>query len=131
MTDTQGGGAGSSRSCANCHRALDATDNFCRECGLPTLRQAEALRAVPTHAHGTSEPRPGLDVVPDPQPFVRPAVDSTRPVATNGELTTGGVVRVTSPTQATQMAISTVLMVLLIVGLVVAGVVLLVLAFQA
>jgi len=69
-------------------------------------------------------------VVPDPQPFVRPATDSTRPVEPSGELTTGGVVRVTSPTLATQMGLSTVLMVGLIVVLAVVGVTLLVLAMK-
>ncbi len=116
--------------CASCHHALDATDRFCRECGLPTLLQAQTVRAVPTHAPGMPEPRRGLDVVPDPPPFVRHAADATHPLEESGELTTGGVVRVTSPTMATQMAISTVMMVALIAMFVVVGVVLLVLAFR-
>jgi hypothetical protein len=121
---------GAAAKCANCHHPLDATDKFCRECGLPTMRQAQAQRAVPMHAPGTLEPRPGLEVVPDPQPFVRQANDPTMPVEASGELTTGGVVRVTSPTMATQMAISTVIMVALIATFLVVGVSLLVLAFR-
>jgi hypothetical protein len=116
--------------CANCRQPLDATDKYCRECGLPTLRQATAQRAVPTHAPGMPVARLGLEVMPDPQPFVRHAGDATRPVEASGELTTGGVVRVTSPTMVTQMGLSTVLMVGLIVLLAVGGVILLVLAFR-
>ncbi len=114
--------------CANCHRSLDDMDKFCRECGLPTLLQAQALRAVPTDAPGTPAVRPGLEEMPDPQPFVRPGADPTRPVEPSGELTTGGVVRVTSPTLATQMGLSTVVMVVLIVALAAVGVTLLLLA---
>src|SRR5689334_25154294 len=116
--------------CANCHRPLDATDRFCRECGLPTLLQAQAQRAVPLDAPGVAEARRGAEVMPDPQPIVRPATDVTRPAEPTNELTTGGVVRVTSPTLATQMAASTVVMVVVIVGLAAVGVVLLVLAFR-
>ena len=114
--------------CANCHHPLDATDKFCRECGLPTLRQAQAVRAVPQHSPGAPAPAP--EQMPDPQPFVRPAADPTMPSEPHDELTTGGVVRVTSPTLATQMALSTVAMVILILAFLGAGVVLLVLAFR-
>jgi len=128
MSQSDSGGAG--LQCASCHHPLDATDKFCRECGLPTLLKAQTQRAVPTHAPGVAPARAGLEVLPDPPPFVRPAADSTRPVEASGELTTGGVVRVTSPTMATQMAFSTVIMVVVIVALVAAGVTLLVLAFR-
>lgn len=129
MSQTGNGAVG--LQCANCHHPLDATDKFCRECGLPTLLQAQTQRAVPPHAPGTPAGRSALEVMPDPPPFVRPAADATRPVEASGELTTGGVVRVTSPTLATQMAVSTVVMVVVIVALVLAGITLLVLAFQS
>jgi hypothetical protein len=116
--------------CASCHQPLDATDRFCRACGLPTLLQAQTLRAVPTNPPGTVAPRPGLETLPDPQPIVRPATDVTRPAEPSQELTTGSVVRVTSPTMATQMALSTVLMVGLIAVFAIAGILLLVLAFR-
>ena len=112
MSQTQSDGG--AQPCANCHHTLDATDKFCRECGLPTLRQAQAQPAVPMHPPGTLEPRPGLEVVPDPQPFVRQAPDPTLPVEASAELTTSGVAWVTSPPMATPMAISTVIMAALI-----------------
>src|SRR5205085_7775845 len=105
-------------------------ERCCRECGLPTLLPAQTERAGPTYAPGTAGPRPGLEVVPDPQPFLRPASDPTRPVESKTELTTGSVLRVTSPTMATQMAWSTVMMVGLIVIFAVVGVVLLVMAVK-
>ncbi|MCC7359159.1 MAG: zinc ribbon domain-containing protein [Anaerolineales bacterium] len=114
--------------CANCHHALDATDKFCRECGLPTLRQAEAVRAVPQHSPGL--PSAVTEQAPDPQPFVRSATDATSPSEPEAELTTSGLVRVTSPTLATQMALSTVVMVVLILAFMAAGITLLVLAFR-
>jgi hypothetical protein len=118
--------------CANCQRPLDATDKFCRECGLPTLHRAQTQRAVPTPPPDTAEFRRAMDVAADPRPFVRetPLEGQGAQPPDPPDLTTGSVVRVTNPTQAAQMAASTLLMVALIVVLAVIGVALLVLAFQ-
>lgn len=125
----------SALACANCRHPLDPTDKFCRECGLPTLRQAETQRAVPAAPPpDTQELRRALDAVPDPQPFSREgAVLAARPhdgLGGEGDLTTGGVIRATNPTQAARMAATTVIMVGLILVFAAAGVVLLVLAFR-
>jgi hypothetical protein len=98
------------------------------------LRQAETQRAVRAAPPDARELKSALEVQPDPKPFTREGSVLTPPTtpspAVEPELTTGGVVRVTSPTQATQMALSTLLMVGLIVVFVVVGVVLLFLAFR-
>jgi hypothetical protein len=119
--------------CANCHHALDPTDKFCRECGLPTLHRAQAQRAMPAAPPDTDEFKRMMEVEADPRPFVRSSTGEIPTAEASGEadLTTGSVVRVTNPTQAAQMAASTLLMVGLIVVLAVIGVVLLVLAFQS
>lgn len=117
--------------CANCGRHLDANDKFCRECGLPTLRRAEMQRAVPTAPPDAAEFRRAMDVMPDPQPFLRSAHTIPAEPGAGTELTTSGVLKVTNPTFATQMAGSTQLMVGLIVFLLGLGVLLLVLAFRA
>ncbi|MCC6191722.1 MAG: hypothetical protein IT318_22055 [Anaerolineales bacterium] len=118
--------------CANCHFRLDLTDKFCRECGLPTVHRAHTQRSIPAEPPDTLEFRRAMEVAADPQPFVRPAVDDRMAGGKEEDeaLTTGSVVRVTSPTQATRAALSTALMVGLIVVFVVIGLVLLVLAFQ-
>jgi hypothetical protein len=128
----------SALACANCRHPLDPTDKFCRECGLPTLRQAETQRAVPaTPPPDTQELRRALDAVPDPQPFSREGTvlaarlpEGPAGLSGEGELTTGGVIRATNPTQAARMAATTVFMVGLILVFAVVGVVLLVLAFR-
>ena len=39
--------------CLNCHAVLDATDNYCRHCGEPTVIMAESGNARPRPvAHG-------------------------------------------------------------------------------
>ncbi len=105
-------------------------DKFCRQCGLPTLRQAEAQKRIPTSPPDTGEMKRALDATPEPLPFLRlepelePVEDETP------EETTSSVVHVTSPTQATRMASTTLLMVVVIFILAVAGVVLLIIALK-
>jgi len=134
MTDPNPPRGGTTLACANCRRPLDPGDKFCRECGLPTLRQAETQRAVPAAPLDAREMKSALEAQPDPKPFTREGAVLTPPTALSPavepELTTGAVVRVTSPTQATQMAASTLLMVGLILVFVVVGVLLLFLAFR-
>ena len=116
--------------CANCGQPLEPTDKFCRECGLPSLRQAARQHAAPADPPDTRELKRALDVEPDPRPFLRPEGADTIPASASEELTTGGVVNVTNPTWAAGMAASTLLMVGLIVFFVGLGVLLLVLAFR-
>ncbi len=116
--------------CANCGQRLDVSDKFCRECGLPTIRRAEIQRAVlAVPPPDTQELKRALDGMPEPQPFVRASPDA--PPDAGQELTTGSVLRVTSPTFATRAAMSTLFMVALIVFLVGLGVLLLVLAMRS
>jgi hypothetical protein len=79
--------------------------------------------------------RQALDAVPDPKPFGREGAVVVPPTTPNPlaerDLTTGSIIRATSPTQATRMAVSTLLMVSLILVFVVVGVLLLVLAFRS
>lgn len=116
--------------CGSCGRALDATDKFCRECGLPTVRRAELQRSTPTAPPDAAEFRRAMDHAPDVQPFLRAAPGAPSETANSTELTTSGVLKVTSPTFAFQMAGSTLLMVGLIIFLLGLGVLLLVLAFR-
>ena len=116
--------------CANCSQRLDASDKFCRECGLPTMRQAQKQKQVPALPPDTSEMRRALDAVPDPRPFARVEPEPMSDAAAEGEDTTGDVVQVTNPTLAFQMASSTLLMVGVMVVLAIAGVIFLVLAFK-
>lgn len=116
--------------CANCGRPLDASDKFCRDCGLPTARAASARRPAPAAPPDTGEMRRALNVQAEPQPFVRveDAAEDEPPAAPE---TTGDVLRATSPTQAVQMASSTFMMLIgLMVVLAVAGAVLLFLALR-
>jgi hypothetical protein len=121
--------------CANCRRPLDPTDKFCRECGLPTLRQAVTQRAVPTPPPDVREFQQAMEVAPDPQPFAREG-SVLAPYADHGaaaqeaDLSTGSVIRATNPTLVTRLAASTLLMVGLIVVFVVVGLALLYLAFR-
>lgn len=114
--------------CANCGQQLDANDKFCRECGLPTMRHAAERKVVPVEPLDTAELQRALNAVPDPQPFLREEVDDT--LATPPPQTTSDVIRATNPTHATRMAASTLIMIGLIVLLVIAGLALLVVAFQ-
>lgn len=77
-----------------------------------------------------AELKRAMDVAADPTPFARVADQPANGLATGPDLTTGGVVKVTSPTFATQLAGSTVVMVGLIVVLVVVGIALIVLALR-
>jgi len=129
--------------CANCGQPLDASDKFCRECGLPTVRHAVERQAVKVEPPDTREMKRALDV-PEPKPFVRvepelfdtdelpglPPDTITATAVLPPPETTGDVVRATSPTQMTRMAASTLLMIGLIIFLAITGVVLIVLAFQ-
>jgi hypothetical protein len=131
-SNSPNGSAAAELRCANCQHRLDPTDKFCRECGLPTLHRAHTQRAVPSPPPDTAEFRRAMDVAADPRPFIRETPASGQGVepVESPDLTTGSVVRVTNPTQAAQMAASTLVMVGLIVVLAVVGVGLLVLAFQ-
>lgn len=113
--------------CANCGRRLDPTDKFCRECGLPTPRHAQAqkLAAMPPD---TGELKRAFAVEPELKPFARPEPEEETEATEN--LTTGSVVRATNPTFAANLASSTALMVAVIALLAVAGIVFLFLAFR-
>lgn len=113
--------------CANCNQPLDPTDKFCRECGLPTVRRAEAQAQVPTLSPTTEELKRALDPVSEPRPFVREEVEPTAPAE---PLRTSDVVRATNPTFMTNLASSTALMVGVIVVLAVVGIALIVLALR-
>jgi hypothetical protein len=129
--------------CANCGQPLDVNDKFCRECGLPTVRHAVERQAVKVEPPDTREMKRALEV-PEPKPFVRvepepfdsddlpglPPDTLTTPAVLLPPETTGDVVRATSPTQVTRMATSTLVMLGLIAVLAIAGVVLIVLAFN-
>jgi hypothetical protein len=110
------------QTCANCGQPLDPADKFCRECGLPTMRHASDRKRVPAAPPDTGEMRRALNVQADPPPSAS--------APTPPPQTTGDVIKATSPTQAVQMASSTLLMIGLIVLLALAGIALLVLALQ-
>jgi len=133
--------------CANCGQRLDPADKFCRECGLPTMRRAAERQRIPAAPPDTGEMKRALNAVPDPQPFMRleagpedtervappvaPSADGPLTRADTPPETTGDVLRATSPTQAVQMASSTLLMLIgLMVVLAVAGAVLLIVALR-
>lgn len=105
--------------CTRCGQLLEATDNFCRQCGLPTHRPTAPPAAPPD----TQELKRAFDITPDPRPFER-APDPATPAPES----TGQVMKATSPTHMTHLAGSTGLMVGLIVVLALAGLVLLGLA---
>ena len=114
--------------CANCGRRLDVSDKFCRDCGLPTVHRLEAQLRAPAPPPDTAELKRALDVAPDPAPFLRAEPEMEAEPAEPDS--TSAVVRATSPTHATRMAASTLVMVALIVVFAAAGVVLLVLALR-
>ena len=114
--------------CENCGQRLYPTDKFCRECGLPTVRLAQAQKRVPAPPD-TGEMQRALDAMPDPRPFARQEPEPEE-ADEPPEATTGSVVRATNPTFAFRMASSTLLMVGVVIALAAAGIVLLVLAFR-
>lgn len=116
--------------CANCGQPLDPTDKFCRECGLPTLRRAEAQAQVSTFSPDTDELKRALDPALEPRPFLREEVEPTEPASAPDPLHTSDVVRATNPTFITNLASSTALMVGLMVVLAVVGIALIVLALR-
>ena len=117
--------------CANCGRQLDPSDKFCRDCGLPTMRQAQRQKQIPALPPDTGEMKRALNaVVPEPKPFLR-----AEPLPEPEELldepeTTSDVLKATSPTQTTQMATATTVMLVMIVIFAIMAVVFLVLAFR-
>lgn len=121
----------STQTCANCGQPLDVNDKFCRQCGLPTLRQAEAQKRVPVSPPDTGEMKRALDAVPEPLPFLRMESEFEPLEEELPEETTSSVIRATSPTQATRLAGSTLLMVVVIVILALAGVALIVIALKS
>ena len=114
--------------CSNCDNRLDPTDKFCRECGLPTVHRSESQRLAAAEPPNVAELKRAMEVAADPTPFAAKA----GPHGSGGlpELTTGGVVKVTNPTFAAQLAGSTLIMVGLIAVLVVVGIALIVLAVK-
>jgi hypothetical protein len=127
--------------CANCGQRVDASDKFCRECGLPTLRNTR--RAVtPAAPPDTGELRRALNAMPDPRPFTRvepepapaaeaePALEATEAAPPPSRDTTGSVVQATSPTFAFQSASVTLVMMVVIVLIAVAGMILLAVALM-
>ena len=116
--------------CSNCDNRLDPTDKYCRECGLPTVHRSETQRLAAEEPPNVAELKRAMNVAADPAPFAAGADQRARDMGAGPELTTGGVVKVTSPTYATQMAASTLIMVGLIVILVVVGIALIVLALR-
>ena len=117
--------------CENCHQRLDLTDKFCRQCGLPTVRQAQAQKHVPGLPPDTAELERNFDVQPDPSPFLRAGGEMPADhEALTQTPTTGTVLRATNPTQAFQASAVTIIMVGLIIFMVLAGAALLILAFR-
>ena len=117
--------------CANCGQPVDHTDKFCRECGLPTLRRAEAQAQVPTFAPNPNELPRTLDPDPEPQPFLREAAEPDEASVVDVPLHTSDVVRATNPTFAANLASSTALMVGLIVVFAIIGIALILLALRS
>jgi len=118
--------------CANCGQLLDASDKFCRECGLPTLRHAAERKPVHLEPPDTVELRRALNSAPEPKPFLRveAAPNESDDLASPLPETTGDVLHGTSPTQMTRLAGSTLIMIGLIAVLVIAGVILLLMAIN-
>ncbi len=117
--------------CENCHQRLDPTDKFCRQCGLPTLRQAQAQKMVPGLPPDTVELKRYFEVQPDPSPFLRAGADVSSDQETLAQTpTTGSILRATNPAHALQSASVTIIMVGLIIFMVLAGAALLILAFR-
>ena len=114
--------------CSNCGQPLDVSDRFCRECGLPTVRQAEAQRKAASVPPDTAEMKRALEMAPEPEPFTReeePGADLD-----DAADSTGSVLKATSPTQAMRMAIPTAIMIVVIMFLAGVGVVLLLTALK-
>jgi hypothetical protein len=116
--------------CANCGQPLDPSDKFCRECGLPTLRRAEAQAQIPTLSPDTGELKRALDPSSEPRPFLREEVEPTAPTSPSDPMHTSDVVRVTNPTFVANLASSTALMVGLMVVFAIVGIALIVLALR-
>ena len=118
--------------CANCGQPLDPADKFCRECGLPTLRRAEAQAQVPTFSPDPNELKRSLEPDLEPRPFLREdgEPEPTEPPPSDEPLHTSDVVRVTNPTFAANLASSTALMVGLIVVFAIIGIALILLALR-
>ena len=117
--------------CANCGRELAATDKFCRECGLPTVRRAQEFKMTPAPPD-TGEFRRALaeaegnTAMPSPAPLEELKTAPAPP----GEETTGDVVRLTHPTLALPRVTSTAIMLVIVLLLALGGIVFLILAFK-
>ena len=115
--------------CTNSSRRLDPTDKFCRDCGLPTTHHAQAQKLAATPPD-TGELKRAFAVETELKPFARPEPEVEPEAEETEDLTTGSVVRATNPTFAANLASSTLLMVVVIVLLAIAGLVFLFLAFR-
>ena len=116
--------------CENCQQPLDPTDKFCRQCGLPTLHQAETQIKMVGVPPDTAELTRNLQAEPDPSPFLRTETTQAAHGLPPQTPTTGSVVRATSPTQAVSAASITIIMVGLIAFMVLAGAALIILALR-
>jgi hypothetical protein len=119
--------------CANCGQRLDTQDKFCRECGLPTLRHAAERKPVHLEPPDTVELKRALNVTTEPKPFVRVAAEADDDIEADSTPlpeTTSDVLRGSGPTQMTRLAGSTLIMLGFIAVLVIAGLVLLIMAFN-
>jgi hypothetical protein len=127
--------------CANCGQRLTTNDKFCRQCGLPTLQQAQAQKRIPSPPPDTGELERALEAQPDPRPFLRAESNEAElqallatevDEATGSEpLTTTDMVNATNPTLAVQKA-TLVLGMIAVLAIIaaLAGVVLLALALR-
>ncbi len=79
---------GSELQCSNCNSHLDATDKFCRECGLPTVHRAETQRMAAASLPNVAELKRAMDIMPDPAPFERSADQPALAKGAAPELTT-------------------------------------------
>ena len=97
---------------------------------MPTVHRSETQRQAAEQPPDAAELKSAMDVATGPAPFEGAVDQRMRGANTGTELTTGGVVNVTSPTFAAQMAGSTLLMVGVLIVLLVVGVTLIVLALK-
>ena len=115
--------------CENCHQQLDPTDKFCRQCGLPTVRQAHAQKYVPDFPPDTDELQRNFDVQPAPSPFLQTGEEAAQNQETILQTpTTGTVLHATNPPHTVQLASTTIIMVGLIIFMVLAAAALFILA---
>ena len=97
---------------------------------MPTVHRSEAQRLAAEQPPNVAELKRAMEVAADPAPFERVDFQPLPGANTGPELTTSGVLKVTNPTFAAQMAGSTLLMVGVVIVLLVIGVALIVLAVR-